>query len=300
MKEKIAVLGVSGMLGSMVLDYFYSQGYPVIATVRSQKEFNRQKYPRVTWRTLDAGSSWQDIKQDIKGAKWVISCIGIIKPHIKDDDMVKTETALLINSLFPYNLVRAAEKNKAMVLQIATDCVWDGKKGDYIETDLHNPTDVYGKTKSLGEVYSQWIIHIRCSIIGPENAGHLSLMDWFLHQGQNSKVNGFTNHKWNGLTTLHFAKICQGIIEKKVKIDHIQHVIPLKSISKAEMLKAMAKEFDRQDIKITSIKAKEKIDRTLATNNLTLNNKIWKAAGYKKIPSIKEMIQELKHYTESV
>lgn len=300
MKEKIAILGANGMLGSMVLDYFYSQGYPVIATTRAQQEFNREKYPRATWRTLDAGSTWQDLKQDLKGAKWIINCIGIIKPHIKDDDMVKTETAILINSLFPYNLVKAAEKNKAKILQIATDCVWDGDRGDYIETDLHNPTDVYGKTKSLGEVYSEWIMHIRCSIIGPENTNHLSLMDWFLHQEQNSKVNGFTNHKWNGLTTLHFAKVCRGIIESNLKIDHTQHIIPSKSISKAKILKVLANEFNREDIEITPIKAKEKIDRTLATNNPTLNTKIWKAAGYKKIPSIKDMIQELKKYMESL
>ena len=56
----------------------------------------------------------------------------------------------------------------ARVLQIATDCVYSGAQGAYVETDLHDALDVYGKTKSLGECQEPNVYHLRCSIIGPE------------------------------------------------------------------------------------------------------------------------------------
>ena len=42
------------------------------------------------------------------------------------------------------------------------------RPGVYVETDLHDALDVYGKTKSLGECQEPNVYHLRCSIIGPE------------------------------------------------------------------------------------------------------------------------------------
>ena len=50
------------------------------------------------------------------------------------------------------NWLQLQIKPALKVIQIATDCVFDGLKGNYTEDDKHNAIDVYGKTKSLGEV----------------------------------------------------------------------------------------------------------------------------------------------------
>ncbi|MGH7238750.1 MAG: sugar nucleotide-binding protein, partial [Candidatus Saccharimonadales bacterium] len=217
-------------------------------------------------------------------------------PYIHDDDAQEVERAVRVNTLFPHLLSKAAEKTGAQIIQIATDCVFSGEKGEYTETDAHDALDVYGKTKSLGEAYFGNIHHIRCSIIGPELKSHLSLMDWFLGQPQNAELNGFSNHQWNGLTTLHYAKLCQGIIKSGINLKHIQHVIPGNIISKANLLKVFAKDFNRGDVKINVVEAPKVIDRTLATNNNELNRAIWKAAGYDKPPTIEQMVAELARY----
>ena len=82
-------------------------------------------------------------------------------------------------------------------MQIATDCVYSGKKGSYNEDDLHDALDVYGKTKSLGEAQSPNLLNIRCSIIGPEQGKHVSLLEWFLTQEPGAKLQGFAHHHWN-------------------------------------------------------------------------------------------------------
>ena len=208
-------------------------------------------------------------------ADWVVNCIGIIKPYC--DDVLK---AIQVNAEFPQLL-------NANTIQIATDCVYSGKKGSYVETDLHDATDVYGKTKSLGE--APHIKNLRCSIIGPEVKNHISLLDWFLGQ---EKANGFTNHLWNGVTTYHFSKLVQGIIREGIELPNVQHIVPGDVVTKAELLRTIAEAYGK-DIPVTEVEAPEAVDRTLATNNPELNARIWKAAGYDTPPTIKQMVEEL-------
>lgn len=295
MKQKIAILGAGGMLGSMVLDVFAKDGnFSVVATVRETKEIkNFKKYKNVGFYKLDVEyADVNTLKGALKGASWVINCIGIIRPYIHDDNAKEVERALRINALFPHLLAKAAAPAK--IIQITTDCAYSGEKGKRKESDPHDALDVYGKSKSIGEVYSKNMYNLRTSIIGPEITGHVSLMDWFLTQRKGARVNGYKNHLWNGITTYHFARLCAGIIKKNISIGHLQHIVPSGEITKCEMLKIFAKEFDRQDIKIVPVNVPKVVDRTLQTENPQINKKIWQAAGYKKIPTVLEMIRELK------
>lgn len=250
-RTTVAVLGTTGMLGSMVAKVL-KKNFEVIEINRGQNNIN-----------VDAD--------------WVVNCIGIIKPKI-----TTTEEAIRVNALFPHELAKADAK----IIQIATDCVYSGKKGHYIETDPHTATDVYGMTKSLGEAD---VYNLRCSIIGPEVKNHVSLLDWFLQQ---KEAKGFINHWWNGVTTYHFAKICEGIIREDIKLPKLQHIVPADMVTKAALLELIAKAY-KLKIPIDKTKAPERIDRTLSTNNPELNKRLWKAAGYSKPPTIEHMIKEL-------
>lgn len=296
-KKTVAVLGTTGMLGWMVFDTLAREsGFELIATVRDPAlaEEGCGKYPDVDWRTLDAENDVGDaIIKAISGASWVINCIGVIKPYIHDDNPDEVLRALQVNSLFPDRLARVAGAVNARILQIATDCVYSGKKGDYLESDPHDALDVYGKTKSLGEVHYPNVHHLRCSIIGPELKAHVSLLDWFLRQQRNAEVGGFTNHRWNGVTTLHFARVCLGIIDRNLELPHLQNVIPSGTVSKHELIESFAREYGRADVKISPTEAALVVNRTLSTDNEELNRKLWSAAGYSVPPAVDRMVEEM-------
>ncbi len=294
---KVIVLGASGMLGSMVLDTLRrDSGLEVAATARDGaliKKFQARS-PGVQWQLLDAsGCDIPEIVRVINNATWVINCIGVIKPYIHDDHPAEIERAIRVNAVFPHLLAHAAEQCGAQVLQIATDCVYSGVKGNYSEPDKHDALDVYGKTKSLGEAFSDRVHNLRCSIIGPEPKGHVSLLDWFLHQASNGKVSGYVNHHWNGVTTLHFARLCLGFITKDLRLKHVQHVVPEKMVTKAELLGFFALEYHREDITINPSHADVVIDRTLSTNDEALNRELWSNAGYTEPPTVERMVTEL-------
>ena len=220
-----------------------------------------------------------------------MNCIGVIKPLIHDDNASEVEQAVRINALFPHLLARWTAGH-ARVLQIATDCVYSGTKGGYTETDVHDALDVYGKTKSLGEVHAPHVHHLRCSIIGPEMKEPRSLLEWFLGQSPGT-VKGFVNHNWNGVTTLHFAKVCAGIIKREISLPHSQHVVPSGAVTKCEMLQQFARCYGRDDVTVRPTEAAVVIDRTLTTGNQDLNRELWNAAGYAEPPSVPQMIEEL-------
>ncbi len=291
---KIAILGCTGMLGSMLLSYLtLNSENDIVAISRTKLNTNGNSEGGF----LDAeASSTDDILNAIRGCSWAINAIGVIKPYIHDDNPLEAEKAIRVNSLFPHLIAKAAEKEHCRVIQIATDCVFSGQKGRYLETDPQDPFDVYGKSKSLGEVFSPNVHHLRCSIIGPEKARGVSLLNWFLGQSANSEINGFTNHYWNGVTTLHFAKICKAIMEDELQLPHVQHLLPKDILSKYELLKSFAVNFDRTDLEIRRSEAKSSIDRTLSTIDADLNRKLWQAAGYSDPPTINSMITELSQF----
>ena len=297
---KIVVLGATGMLGSMALDFLgKEEAFNVTGTARDDCSIKdmRTKIADVEWCCLDAQNCRiEDLQKILGGASWAVNAIGIIKPHIHDENPFEVERATRVNSLFPYLLAKAVEGSECRVAQIATDCVYSGVKGNYVESDPHDPLDVYGKTKSLGEVFSPNFFNLRCSIIGPERRGHLSLLDWFTGQKPNAILNGYVNHSWNGVTTLHFAKLLSGIIRANLTLPHLQHIVPDDRVSKHELLHVFARFFKRDDIEIRPMKATNEVDRTLGTMNGSLNLRLWEAAGYSSPPTVSDMFQELAAY----
>jgi dTDP-4-dehydrorhamnose reductase len=286
MTKKVLILGASGMLGHACLDFFEDLSeFETYGTWRKPSEENI--------RTFDAmrdsvGELINEIKPD-----WIINCIGIIKQKIDETDESSIAHTLQINEVFPRQLADAVAGTKIKVIQIATDCVFDGSAGQYYEIASHNAVDLYGKTKSHGEILSPEFMNLRVSIIGREVASNYSLVDWFLSNDFGAQVNGYSNHFWNGITTIAFARIAAGIMQSNQFVSGTFHIIPSNEVSKYELLELIRKHFGREDISISPIDVPLTLDRTLRTTNQDLNRTLWEGAGYKKIPSIQELVEEL-------
>lgn len=79
-------------------------------------------------------------------------CINAAAYTAVDKAEGEPEKARLINVIGAKNLAEVCQKNKAILLHISTDFVFDGMSTrPYTEEDMPNPTGVYGKTKLDGE-----------------------------------------------------------------------------------------------------------------------------------------------------
>ena len=207
---------------------------------------------------------------------YIVNCIGIIKPYIEKNKY----HAMVLNSLFPWQLAAYAEKNNARLIQITTDCVFSGSKGGYDENAMHDAPDFYGKSKSLGEPDNS--IVLRTSIIGEEIHNHASLISWAMSM-EGKEVKGFNNHFWNGLTTNQYASVCEKIIDNNSISNGVYHIFS-NPVTKYDLLNLINNKYSL-GLKISNHQADTKVDRTLTTvKNLN---------GSLKIPSVSEMINEI-------
>lgn len=283
---RVLVLGATGMLGNMVYSYLKKNDSFIVSGTSRNSDDGEFIY-------FDAEKP-TDYFSKIDGYDYIINCIGIIKPFCKDDDPEGVKEAIKINSEFPH-LLKDFFKNKSKLIQIATDCVFSGKEGNYNEDAKHDALDVYGKTKSLGEPFEH-ILNIRCSIIGPEKGGRKrSLFEWFLSKPQGSNLKGFAHHNWNGITTLRFAKLCEAIIQEDkfstlVKINHTLHYVPKDIVNKFELLN-LFKEIFNKDYVIEKVSdLGQSVDRTLSSK--------FEAFNFFPRLTIKQDIQELRTFME--
>ena len=286
---KVLVLGSTGMLGSAFLktysnnsklDYYFS--------VRTHKQLNllinKFKINKKKIIYLNVIEKETEFKLKLLRKRkfdFIINCIGVIKPHIDESKSDSILNALKINSLFP-NILSTIFQKDTKILQIATDCVYSGKSSFYSEDDKHDPEDVYGKSKSLGEVNSSNFYNIRCSIIGEELNNGFSLVEWFKSQKLNTTINGFANHQWNGLTTNTFVKLIESIIINKINIPNNIHIIPKNHLSKYKLLSCLKKKYNRTDLKLNKDNHQIRVDRTIDTKFKKINDQIWNKSFLKR------------------
>lgn len=157
---------------------------------------------------------------ELAGPAVVVNCIGIVKQiDAAKDPLPSIET----NALFPHRLARLCEDAGARLIHVSTDCVFSGRTGDYSESDVPDPPDLYGRSKLLGEVDAPHALTIRTSIIGRELDSSHGLLEWFLAQ-RGGRARGFARAIFSGFTTLELADVIARVIEEQPELHGIWHV----------------------------------------------------------------------------
>lgn len=274
------------MLGSKLFEEFLKKNYKVRGSTRSiPKKFIKYKV------NIDFNIDVEDIislKQKIIKFKpnLIINCIGVIKQKILS---LEEKNIFYINSIFPHEVYKISNMINSKIIHFSTDCVFDGKKGNYTENSLPNAEDIYGFSKALGELDFNNSLTIRTSIIGHELQSKNSLLEWFLQLNQ-KKCYGFADAYFSGLTTIEIFNFLEKFILKNKKINGIYHLSASK-ISKFNLLKKISKIYSK---KIKIIKNNDlKIDRSLNSK------KIKKLVKYKS-PSWDILIKNMfiNHYKD--
>lgn len=149
----------------------------------------------------------------------VVNCIGVVKQLAAAHDPISSVT---LNALFPHVMASACNRSGARLVHISTDCVFSGRQGSYVESDIPDPVDLYGRSKLLGEVDAPHLT-LRTSIVGRELAGAHGLLEWFL-ANRDGRVRGFTRAVFSGVTTIELARVIAGVIERHPRLEGLYHV----------------------------------------------------------------------------
>ena len=228
---KVFILGDRGMLGQVVFKVFEEAGHAV-STLNSTV--------RIDLKNIENLFSW--IKRSSPDV--IVNCVGVIPQK-----NAFTEKYLMTNAVLPNMLSQYF--NDIKIIHPSTDCVFsDEKKSENFNfhkpTDMTNSIDFYGQTKALADkliLYNDKNLVLRTSIIGfTSRSNGVGLLDWF--KSEQKECFGYTNHHWNGITTLEWANVALkcllqdtcGLIQPCMK----------KPVSKYEILELVNNIFDLQ------------------------------------------------------
>jgi dTDP-4-dehydrorhamnose reductase len=232
---RILILGVSGLIGHRLL-LELSSDFEVFGTLHRKKN-QYLSLPLFSGNNIIEGVDILDF-EILKGIMIainpdvILNCVGITKRKI---EINSTFEPIVINALFPHQLAGWAKENQKRIIHFSTDCVFDGKLGNYNEKSLTTAEDIYGKTKALGEINYSHTLTIRSSFMGQELFDKTELLDWFLAQ-DGEQINGFKNTFYSGVSTIFMARVVKDIILNFPELSGIYQLAPEKPISKFELL----------------------------------------------------------------
>jgi len=220
---RLLITGATGMLGHKLVQRL-SGTFDVYYTIRGSLDGLK----RFGFYELGKGIGDIDLLQDemitkaleISKPDVVINTAGVVKQLPQSEDVVNT---LLVNSILPHRLYRLGRKYGFRLITISTDCVFLGDRGSYVESDPPDAFDLYGRSKSLGELDKNACLTIRTSIIGRELTSAHSLIEWFL-KNRGGTVKGYSKAIYSGFPTIVFADIIADLLQNYPDLRGIYHI----------------------------------------------------------------------------
>lgn len=273
--SRILIFGVTGTLGHTILtEMSLNEDLNVYGTARSVAGLTRWLAPQLSEKILTGidADNYDSIIRAVVTVKpdVVINCIGIIKQLEIANDPLKV---IPINALFPHRIADLCSVAGARMIHISTDCVFDGKKGNYNEADPSDAKDLYGRSKYLGEVEYPHCVTLRTSIIGHELGSKLALVEWFL--AREGAVKGYTGAIYSGLTTVELSHIIEHYVLPNQQLQGLYQVSS-EPISKYDLLKLIAKRYG----KVIEIEPYDQIQENRSLNSARFRD----ATGYNPPP----------------
>lgn len=279
---KVLVFGASGMVGSAMVRVLSekkeSQVFGTLRNGAAKRFFSPAVASRlITGIDVDNHDAmvrvFAQVKPDV-----IVNCIGLIKQHKDASDPL---LAITINALLPHRMAELCALTGARLVHVSTDCVFAGTKGGYVEDDTADATDIYGKSKFLGEVNSSHVITLRTSPIGHELESAYGMLEWFLSQELSCK--GFSRAIYSGLPSVVFAQIVRDIVIPQTDLSGLYH-IGADPICKYDLLRLIANAYGKS-IDIAR-------DDTVVINRSLDSTRFCKMTGY-NVPDWPTLIQSM-------
>ena len=243
---RILVLGGDGMLGHRLLEQL-RPNHDVRATLRQDAAAYAHYglFPaESTWFGIDVRSPERltEVFADVR-PEAVINAVGIVKRGASAQDAIPS---LEINSLLPHRLCVLCRAVGARLVHLSTDCAFSGRQGMYRDDHPSDATDLYGRSKYLGEVGGPGCITLRTSMIGLELSRKAGLLEWFL--AQRGSIRGFRRAVFSGFTTAELSRLIETLLVEHPGASGVYHA-SAEPINKYDLLVAIRDRLGR-DVEI--------------------------------------------------
>lgn len=259
---KILVIGAGGLLGSACLRVFNDgPGLQAIGTFRSKYDASRFRHEPDCHFFLPNALDFVQTEALFKSIQpsIVVNCVSLSKDILSNGDALEI---IPTYSLLPHMLASFCRRFSARFIQISSDGVFSGAKGNYSEEDTPDSADLYGRAKLLGEVVGPGCTTLRTSMIGHDLSFKNGLVSWFLNQ--KGICSGYPEAIFSGFPVTVLAGIIRDHVIAYPQLDGLYNVAAT-PISKFDLLHLIS---DIYDAEVTIVPDHSvKVDRSLNAAN---------------------------------
>ena len=267
--KTILITGASGYLGSNLIEYF-SHRYDVIKVARKK---NEKGIPAVD---LADEASVADLSRQ-HSPDFILHAAGK-KAQLCEKDPEEALVNVLASELLTKHF------SSTFIYFFSTDFVFDGKKGDYTETDYPNPLTVYGKSKVRAEQaydISKHCIIRTAGLFNLEQPGFLKYV--FSNLSQNQHLEAFNDIHSTPTYLPYFCKYLEAMIERE--LTGLFHVAGSERVSRFEFARLIAREFGYDENLVQGIEAPQSFlsPRDSSLDNSKIKGLLsleWKSLSY--------------------
>lgn len=240
--KKVLITGSSGMLGKDIVEVLLKENNFLIYGFDKRLNSKIPKDKQIIGDLTDFNfliDNLNNILPDI-----IIHCAAIVNLNVCEENK-KAADGLHCEVT---NILSSFNSKSTKFIYISTDSVFDGKKGDYTESDTPNPINYYAKSKLRGEKIALQnndnTIIVRTNIYGFNYPLGNSLAEWAIKNlKQGRSINGFTDTIFNAIYTKQLARIIRELVIED-NYTGILNVAGNEYMSKHEFLLRLAKVFN--------------------------------------------------------
>jgi len=279
----LVVTGASGLLGASALRSAVDLGWETVGLCH--QHVIRDPTMPVASIDLTDDSATRRLLFDLRPDA-IVHCAAATNVDWCEDNPKQAEA---INVQASAILAEIASTLNARFVYVSTDSVFDGKKGDYVETDEAAPLNVYARSKLTGERETlrrnTASIVARVNIYGWNAQNKDSLAEWVLRRlEEGSDVPGFTDVFFTPILVNDLVSVLFRMLQQELA--GVYHVAGSERISKFEFARRVATTFGFDPARVTPCQVKAMKLRAARPLDVSLNTEKISIALGRSMPDV--------------
>ena len=279
----LVVTGASGLLGASVLRSAVELGWETVGFCH--QHVIRDPTIQVASLDLTDDSATRRLLFDLRPDA-IVHCAAATNVDWCEDNPKQAEA---INVQASAVLAAIASALNARFVYVSTDSVFDGKRGNYVETDEAAPLNVYARSKLAGERETlrrnKAAIVVRVSIYGWNAQNKDSLAEWVLRRLEGGKhVPGFTDVFFTPILVNDLVPVLFAMLQHE--LSGLYHVAGSERISKFEFARRVATAFGFDPARVTPCQVKDMRLRAARPLDVSLNTEKVRIALGRSMPDV--------------
>ncbi len=278
---KVLVLGSNGLLGSRLLEELKPNRN--LEAVGTSRRNSSDYFFEFSVRNL------MNLVRTVK-PDYIINCIAVTSSN---SGWLKS---IRVNSLLPITLALLSKFSSFQVIHFSTNAVFSGQGKINSESSLIFPKSKYAFTKAMGDISFFGSLIIRTSFVGDHSSStdSMDLVSRLKREKSGSIYKIEEDYYWNGVTVDVILALIRAFMVEGRRLNGVFHFFSVESLLRHQVVEMILEKVNKSNVKVSCVSPVFFKNFALSTGKKESHLWLWNLAGFKKVPTFRELLMDMK------